>query len=86
MENLGTTAHERKKGQRNVGQGNKTKVMSLIPLPIIPLPTPLDSTFFSPLQSSANGCNLPRSPRSQVFVFYLELGWKGPKVALNFFS
>jgi hypothetical protein len=30
-----------KKGQRNVWQGNKTKVMSLIPLPIIPLPMTL---------------------------------------------
>jgi hypothetical protein len=41
MENPGTTAHERKKGQRNVGQGNKTKVMSFIALPIIPLPLTL---------------------------------------------
>jgi len=41
MENLGTTAHERKKGQGNVWQGNKTKVMSVIPLPIIPLPMTL---------------------------------------------
>ena len=30
-----------KKGQRNVWRGNKTKVMSVIPLPIIPLPMTL---------------------------------------------
>jgi hypothetical protein len=41
MENLGTTVHERKKGQGNLWQGNKTKVMSVIPLPIIPLPMTL---------------------------------------------
>jgi hypothetical protein len=41
MENLRRTAHERKKGQRNVRQGNKTKIMSSIPLPIIPLPMTL---------------------------------------------
>jgi hypothetical protein len=46
MENPGTTAHERKKGQRNVGHGNKTKVMSLIPLPIIPLPMDFGLNFF----------------------------------------
>jgi hypothetical protein len=41
MERVGTTAHERKKGQGNVWQGNKTKVLSVIPLPMIPLPMTL---------------------------------------------
>jgi hypothetical protein len=31
----------KKKGPGNVWQGNKTKVMSVIPLPIIPLPMTL---------------------------------------------